>query len=70
MYLIVYIFPPDIDECSNGFNGGCEDRCENLIMSIDNVTHECFCDDVTQTLANNNLDCVGKSYDVIHTGVL
>ena len=49
----------DIDECANG-NGFCADRCENRVMSVDNVTHECFCDDVAQELAANMLTCDGK----------
>ena len=49
----------DIDECANR-NGVCADRCENRVMSVDNVTHECFCDDVAQELAANMLTCDGK----------
>lgn len=57
---LVSILQTDIDECADGFNGGCEDRCENRIHRIDNVTHQCFCDAESQSLASNNFSCQGE----------
>ena len=54
----------DINECEDHPNGWCEDTCENRLMDVDNVTHECYCLAPGLKLAPDGRTCVGKWFSL------